>query len=80
MGADLAALCTEAALQCIREKMDVIDLEDENIDAEILNSMAVTNDHFKTALGIRCAALPALTNTPKAPVLAISLSVCNPNY
>lgn len=55
MGADLAALCTEAALQCIREKMDVIDLEDENIDAEILNSMAVTNDHFKTALGIRCA-------------------------
>ncbi|KAK9818285.1 hypothetical protein WJX72_010100 [[Myrmecia] bisecta] len=52
VGADLAALCTEAALQCIREKMDVIDLEDENIDAEILNSMAVTNDHFKTALGL----------------------------
>ena len=52
MGADLAALCTEAALQCIREKMDVIDLEDDNIDAEILNSMAVSNDHFKTALGI----------------------------
>ncbi|KAA6418997.1 MAG: transitional endoplasmic reticulum ATPase [Trebouxia sp. A1-2] len=52
VGADLAALCTEAALQCIREKMDVIDLEDEEIDAEILNSMAVTNDHFKTALGI----------------------------
>ena len=53
VGADLAALCTEAALQCIREKMDVIDLEDDNIDAEILNSMAVTNDHFKTALGFR---------------------------
>ena len=53
MGADLAALCTEAALQCIREKMDVIDLEDDNIDAEILNSMAVSNDHFKTALGVR---------------------------
>ncbi|VAH87620.1 unnamed protein product [Triticum turgidum subsp. durum] len=50
VGADLAALCTEAALQCIREKMDIIDLEDETIDAEILNSMAVTNDHFKTAL------------------------------
>ena len=32
----------------------MIDLEDEEIDAEILNSMAVTNDHFKTALGIRC--------------------------
>lgn len=52
VGADLAALCTEAALQCIREKMDVIDLEDENIDAEVLNSMAVTQDHFKTALGM----------------------------
>ncbi|RWW26235.1 hypothetical protein GW17_00009392 [Ensete ventricosum] len=51
VGADLAALCTEAALQCIREKMDVIDLEDESVDAEILNSMAVTNEHFKTALG-----------------------------
>ncbi|KAF5770163.1 putative vesicle-fusing ATPase [Helianthus annuus] len=33
------------------EKMDVIDLEDESIDAEILNSMAVTNEHFSTALG-----------------------------
>lgn len=51
VGADLAALCTEAALQCIREKMDVIDLEDESIDAEILNSMAVSNEHFSTALG-----------------------------
>lgn len=51
VGADLAALCTEAALQCIREKMDVIDLEDETIDAEILNSMAVSNEHFLTALG-----------------------------
>ncbi|KAF2292172.1 hypothetical protein GH714_014766 [Hevea brasiliensis] len=51
VGADLAALCTEAALQCIREKMDVIDLEDDSIDAEILNSMAVTNEHFQTALG-----------------------------
>ncbi|CAA2985845.1 cell division cycle 48 homolog [Olea europaea subsp. europaea] len=51
VGADLAALCTEAALQCIREKMDVIDLEDETIDAELLNSMAVTNEHFQTALG-----------------------------
>ncbi|XP_028232073.1 cell division cycle protein 48 homolog isoform X6 [Glycine soja] len=49
--ADLTALCTEAALQCIREKMDVIDLEDESIDAEVLNSMAVSNEHFHTALG-----------------------------
>ncbi|KAE8795985.1 Cell division cycle 48-like protein [Hordeum vulgare] len=40
----------EVNLECIREKMDVIDLEDDTIDAEILNSMAVTNDHLKTAL------------------------------
>lgn len=47
----MAALATEAALQCIREKMDVIDLEEDSIDATILNSMAVTNEHFQTALG-----------------------------
>lgn len=27
-------------------------VQDESIDAEVLNSMAVTMDHFKTALGI----------------------------
>merc|ERR1712054_76750 len=51
VGADLAQLCTEAALQCIREKMDVIDLEDDTIDAEVLEMMAVSNDNFATALG-----------------------------
>lgn len=35
VGADLAALCSEAALQQIREKMDLIDLEDDQIDAEV---------------------------------------------
>jgi transitional endoplasmic reticulum ATPase len=39
-------------MQCIREKMDVIDIEDDTIDAEILDSMAVTDDHFTSALGI----------------------------
>lgn len=52
VGADLAQLCTEAGLQCIREKMDIIDIEDEKIDAAILDSMAVTNEHFKHALGV----------------------------
>jgi transitional endoplasmic reticulum ATPase len=51
VGADMAALCTEAAMQCIREKMSLIDIEDETIDAEVLASMAVTNAHFKVALG-----------------------------
>lgn len=47
VGADLAQLCTEAALQCIREKMDVIDMEEETIDAQVLDSMAVSMDHFR---------------------------------
>merc|ERR1712194_400109 len=51
VGADLAQLCTEAALQCIREKMDLIDLEEETIDAEILDSMSVTQEHFTSAMG-----------------------------
>merc|ERR1712151_29322 len=52
VGADLAQLCSEAAMQCIREKMDLIDIEDEQIDAEILDSMAVNQDHFKHALQV----------------------------
>jgi transitional endoplasmic reticulum ATPase len=51
VGADLAQCATEAAMQCIREKMDVIDLEDETIDAAVLDSLAVTQDHFRFALG-----------------------------
>lgn len=31
--------------------MDIIDLEDENNDAEIFNFMAVSNEHLQTALG-----------------------------
>ena len=30
-------------MQCIREKMDLIDIEGDTIDAEVLNSMCVTN-------------------------------------
>ena len=47
VGSDLAALCSEAALQQIREKMDLIDLEDETIDAEVLNSLAVSQENFR---------------------------------
>jgi transitional endoplasmic reticulum ATPase len=52
VGADLAQLCTEAALTCIREKMYLIDLEDETIPGEVLDSLSVTMDHFRTALGV----------------------------
>jgi transitional endoplasmic reticulum ATPase len=31
--------------------MDIIDIEDETIDAEVLDAMAVTIDHFRFALG-----------------------------
>ena len=49
VGSDLKSVCQEAALQCIREKMDLIDIDDDHIDAEILDSMCVSNDHFKFA-------------------------------
>ena len=52
VGADIAALCTEAAMQCIREKMDVIDVEEETIDAEVLDSMAVNMEHFKHSMNV----------------------------
>jgi transitional endoplasmic reticulum ATPase len=44
VGSDLAALCSEAAMQQIREKMDLIDLE-------VLDSLGVTMDNFRFALG-----------------------------
>ena len=47
VGADLAALCSEAALQQIREKMDLIDLDDDQLDAEVLDSLAVTQENFR---------------------------------
>lgn len=50
VGSDLAALCSEAALQQIRKKMDLIDLEDDEIDAEVLDSLAVNMDDFRWAL------------------------------
>nr|CAD7262800.1 unnamed protein product [Timema shepardi] len=50
VGADLASLCSEAALQQIREKMDLIDLEDDQIDAEVLSSLAVTMENFRYAM------------------------------
>lgn len=47
VGADLAALCSEAALQAIRKKLILIDMDDESIDADLLNSLAVTMDDFQ---------------------------------
>jgi transitional endoplasmic reticulum ATPase len=51
VGADLAAVCTEAALYCIREKIDIIDLEDDTIDAAVLDALCVNQEHFNKAVG-----------------------------
>ncbi|KAG8843414.1 AAA ATPase cdc48 [Tulasnella sp. 330] len=51
VGSDVAALCSEAAMQQIREKMDLIDLEADTIDAEVLDALGVTMDNFRFALG-----------------------------
>jgi len=52
VGADLAQLCTEAALNCIREQLEFIDIEEEEIDAEILDAMAVQQLHFSDAMKV----------------------------
>ncbi|CAF4132247.1 unnamed protein product [Rotaria sordida] len=50
VGADLASLCSEAALQQIREKMDVMDLQNNTINVEVLNALVVTKENFPFAL------------------------------
>lgn len=50
VGADLASLCTEAAMLCIRARLDQIDIEDDELDVNILNEMKVTMDDFRSAL------------------------------
>lgn len=52
VGSDIASLCSEAAMQQIREKMDLIDLEEDTIDVEVLDSLGVTMENFRFALGI----------------------------
>ena len=61
VGADLASLCTEAAMQCIRQRADEIDIEEDTIDAAILDAMYVTMDDFK--YGITVANPSALRET-----------------
>merc|ERR1712093_822448 len=52
VGSDIASLCSEAAMQQIREKMDLIDLDEDTIDAEVLDSLGVTQENFTFALGV----------------------------
>ena len=50
VGADLALLCSEAALQQICEKMDVMDLQNNTSNDEVLNALVVTKENFRFAL------------------------------
>ena len=50
-GSALAELYSQSAVQQIREKMDLIDLDEDTIDAEVLDSLGVTMDNFRFALG-----------------------------
>ncbi|RMJ23533.1 Cell division control protein [Aspergillus sp. HF37] len=52
VGSDIASLCSEAAMQQIREKMDLIDLDEDTIDAEVLDSLGVTMENFRFSLGV----------------------------
>jgi transitional endoplasmic reticulum ATPase len=49
-GADLAALCKEAAMRALRRVLPEIDLEAETIPAEVLNKLEVTMQDFLDAL------------------------------
>ena len=49
VGADIAALCREAAMKALRRILPQIDLEREEIPVEVLESLKVTMDDFMNA-------------------------------
>jgi transitional endoplasmic reticulum ATPase len=48
-GADVSALCREAAMKSLRRYMPDINLQEERIPAEVLDKMVVNNDDFESA-------------------------------
>jgi len=52
VGADLQQLCMEAALECIRSKMGLIDFDKDKVDKKILDSIVVNGKHFEHALSV----------------------------
>jgi transitional endoplasmic reticulum ATPase len=49
VGADLEALCREAAMACLRTIMHQIDFTQASIPYQTLSTLQVTMDHFRTA-------------------------------
>ena len=52
VGADLQQLCMEAALECIRSKMGLIDFDKDKVDKMILDSIVVEEKHFEHAMAV----------------------------
>ncbi len=50
VGADIEALCKEAAMKALRRYIPQIDMNSDEIPLELLESMKVTYDDFKSAL------------------------------
>lgn len=50
VGADLSALCKEAAMAALRRILPSVDLEAEEIPIDVLNRISVTKDDFMSAL------------------------------
>jgi len=50
VGADLAALCREAAMHALRRVLPDIDLQEQRIDPEILEKLFVTSNDFMDSM------------------------------
>ncbi|KAL8424611.1 hypothetical protein Efla_003727 [Eimeria flavescens] len=52
VGADLAQLCLEAAMLCLRDEVENIDFDRDTVDPEVLRRLEVGQEHFLAALGV----------------------------
>ena len=50
VGSDFVTLCTEAAILQIRKNMDLIDFDEDTINADVLDDLRVTMNDFRLAL------------------------------